>query len=114
MLDRMLLDKLPELEQTAVPVALVVEHIAVVAVHIVVAVEHIVVAVHIVVRAASVVVMPVVLLLGSIVDIILGPCMLSSRLCKSIYHSGCIHILLASWGGRNTDLVMEPGRVRLR
>jgi len=103
MLDRTLPDKLPEPEQTVV-----VGHIVVVAVHIVVAVEHIEV------RVASVVGMPVVLLLGSIVGRVLGPCMLSSRLCKSIYHSGCTHILRASWGGRNTDLVMEPGRVRLR
>ncbi len=103
MLDRTLMDKLPEPEQTAVAV----EHIAVVVVHIVEAVEHIAV-------VASVVGMQVVLLLGSIVDRVLGPCMLSSRLCKSIYHSGCTHILRASWGGRNTDLVMEPGRVRLR
>ena len=104
MLDRTLPDTLPEPEQTAAVVA--VEHTEVVAVHIVV-VEHIAV-------EASVVGMPVVLLLGSIVDIVLGPCMLSSRLCISIYHSGCTHILRASWGDRNTDLVMEPERVRLR
>ena len=99
MLDRMLRDTLPE--QIAVVLALVVEHI-------VVAVEHIVV------RVASVVGMPVVPLLDSIVDIVPGPCMLSSRLCKSIYHSGCTRIRRANWGDRNTVLVMEPELVRLR
>jgi len=99
MLGRMLPDTLPEPEQIVV----------------VVAVERIAVAVgHIEVQGASVVGMPVVLLPGSIVGRGLGPCMLSSRLCKSIYHSGCTRIRLASWGDRNTDLVMEPERVRLR
>jgi hypothetical protein len=102
MLGRMLPDKLPEPEQIVGVLAAL-------------AVERIVVQVgHIVVQVALVVGMPVVLLPGSIVDRVLGPCMLSSRLCKSIYRSGCTRIRLASWGDRNTDLVMEPEQVRLR
>src|SRR5208282_611402 len=99
MTDRMLPDTLPVVQMA-------VEHIVVA--------ENIVVVESIVVVVALVVGMPVVLLLGSTEDKVLGPCKLSSRLCRSIYHSGCTRILRASWGDRNTDRVMEPEWVRLR
>src|SRR5208282_365438 len=99
MTDHTLSDTLPVAQMAA-------EHTAVV--------EHTVAVESIVVVVALVVGMPVVLLLGSTEDRVLGPCRLSSRLCRSIYHSDCTRILRASWGDRNTDRVMEPEWVRLR
>jgi len=91
MLDRMLPDTLRE--QAAVERIVVVGAL----------VEHIEVAV----GAALVAAMPVVPLLGSIAGRGLGPCMLSSHLCRLIYHNGCTRILRVSWDGRNIGLEME-------